>query len=359
MLRGAIVGLGNVAVHGHLPGWRVRPAVRIAAVADTNPERRALAADLLPSARFYASAGDLFAAEPLDFVDICTPPSSHAGIIAAALEHGLHVLCEKPLVLSSTALAELAAAAARRDRVLHTVHNWHHASIVERAGRLIAAGAIGPVEHIAWETLRLRPAPAGNERRPNWRVDPDVAGGGVLSDHGWHVFYVLRRWVGEDPTAIRAALERRQHRQWAVEDTARVSIEFPGATADIFLTWAADERRNRAQVRGRDGILRLDDDVLVLERAGTLERWSCPPGLSAGSQHPEWFHPVAESFIAAATGRAPRQGNLPEAWLCVTLETLARDSSRRGGARLPVCLSAEAAPRPARESVACRRVPAR
>jgi predicted dehydrogenase len=353
MLRGAIVGLGNVAVHAHLPGWLGRPAVRIVAVADTNPERRALAADLLSSARCYASAGDLFAAEDLDFVDICTPPASHAGIIAAGLDRDLHVLCEKPLVFSPAGLAPLAALAARRDRVLYTVHNWHHASIVERAARLLADGAIGHVEHIAWETLRLRPAPAGNEVRPNWRVDPDVAGGGVLSDHGWHVFYVLRRWLGEDPTAIRAVLERRRHRQWAVEDTARVSLEFPGATAaDILLTWAAEERRNRAHVRGRDGFLRLEDEVLVLERAGRVERWSCPPGLSAGSHHPEWFHPVAEGFIAAAAGLAPRQGNLAEAALCVALEALARDSSRRGGASLPVGLSPEAAPRPARESVA-------
>jgi predicted dehydrogenase len=352
MLRGAIVGLGNVAVHGHLPGWLARPAVEIAAVADTDPRRRALAADLLPSARCYGSAGHLLAAEALDFVDICTPPSSHAGDIAAALERGLHVLCEKPLVLSPAALAALAAAAAGRDRVLHTVHNWHHASIVAHTARLLAAGAIGPVEHVAWETLRLRPAAAGDEHRPNWRVDPDVAGGGVLSDHGWHVFYVLRRWLGEEPTAIRAALERRRHRQWAVEDTARVAIEFPGATADVFLTWAADERRNRVHVRGRDGVLRLEDDTLLLERAGTAERWACPPGLSAGSHHPEWFHAVAEEFIAAATGRAPRQGNLAEASLCVALEALARDSSRRGGASLAVRRSPTGSPLPARESVA-------
>jgi len=352
MLRGAIVGVGNVAVHGHLPGWRARPAVTIAAVADTDPGRRAVAADLLPSARCYASAGDLLAAEAIDFVDVCTPPSSHAAIIATALGRGLHVLCEKPLVSSPAALAALAAMAAGRDRVLHSVHNWHHAPIVAHASRLLAAGTIGPVEQVAWETLRLRPAAAGDERRPNWRVDPDVAGGGVLSDHGWHVFYVLRRWLGEEPTAIRATLERRRHRQWAVEDTARVTIEFPGATADVFLTWAADERRNRIRVRGRDGVLRLEDDTLVLERAGTAERWACPPGLSAGSHHPEWFHPVAEEFVAAATGAAPRQGNLAEASLCAALESLARDSSRRGGISLPVRLSPAGTPLPARESVA-------
>jgi predicted dehydrogenase len=352
-LRGAIVGVGNVAVHGHLPGWLARPEVRIAAVADTDPARRAMAASLLPGVPLYASAEALMAAEALDFVDVCTPPASHAGLIQAALERDVHVLCEKPLVSSPGALAALAALAAQRARVLHTVHNWHHAPVVARTSALVAAGAVGPVERITWETLRLRPAAAGDPRGGNWRVDPDVAGGGVLTDHGWHVFYVIARWMGSAiPIAVTAALERRRHRQWAVEDTARVAIGFPGATAEVLLTWAADERRNRAEVRGRDGVLRLEDDALVLERAGAEERWSCPPGLSAGSHHPEWFHGVAEEFLAAVTGRAPREGNLAEASLCVALEALARESSRRGAQPLPVQLPPGAAVRAARESVA-------
>jgi predicted dehydrogenase len=347
VLRGAILGLGNVAVHGHLPGWLARPDVRIEAAADTDPERHAVAARLLPGARWYGSAEELLAREALDFVDISTPPSSHAGLIRAALDRGCHVLCEKPLVLSSEVLADLARVAAARGRVLHTVHNWHHAPIVERTARLIAAGAVGPVEAITWETLRVKPAVAGNGGAGNWRVDPAIAGGGVLTDHGWHVFYVLCRWIGEDPVAIGAALEQRRHRQWAVEDTARIRLAFEVARADILLTWAADERRTRAEVRGREGVLRLDDEDLVLVRDGAEERWSCPPGLSAGSHHPEWFRAVVGEFLGAVGG-GPSRANLPEASLCVQLEALARESSRRGGAKLPIAPPGAAA----RQSVA-------
>ena len=335
MLRGAILGLGNVAVHGHLPGWLARPDVRIEAVADLDLEHQAVATRLLPGARWYGTAEELLAREGLDFVDISTPPSSHAGLIRAALDRGCHVLCEKPLVPSSEVLADLAHVAAARGRVLHTVHNWHHAPIVERTGRLIAAGAVGPVDTVAWETLRLRPAAAGAGRAGNWRVDPAIAGGGVLTDHGWHVFYVLRRWIGEDPVTVGATLEQRRHRQWAVEDTARIRLTFPATRADILLTWAADERRTRAEVRGRDGVLRLDDEELVLSRDGAEERWSCPPGLSDGSHHPEWFHAVVGEFLGAVAG-GRSHANLPEASLCVLLETLARESSRRGGSSLPV-----------------------
>ena len=191
MQRGAIIGLGNVALHGHLPGWRRRRDVEIVAVTDARPEQHALVSAHAPGAHWYTTSAELLAEASVDFVDICTPPSSHAPLIRQALERGCHVLCEKPLVSAPDDLAPLARLAEKTGRALHTVHNWHHAPIVRRTADLMLAGRIGRVEHVIWHTLRTRPALAGDERTGNWRVDPAVAGGGVLSDHGWHVFYIV------------------------------------------------------------------------------------------------------------------------------------------------------------------------
>src|ERR1700730_19231320 len=100
MRRGGIIGLGNVAIHGPLPGWLDRPDVLIAAAADARPGQRTECQRLLPEARWYDSPDELLEGEALDFVDLCTPPSSHAPLIERALDRGLHVLCEKPLVSS-------------------------------------------------------------------------------------------------------------------------------------------------------------------------------------------------------------------------------------------------------------------
>ncbi len=100
MLRGAIIGLGNVALDGHLPGWSARDGVEIVAVTDVQRERQADALARMPGARWFDSAEALLEHPGLDFVDICTPPSSHAPLIERALTRGLHVLCEKPLVRS-------------------------------------------------------------------------------------------------------------------------------------------------------------------------------------------------------------------------------------------------------------------
>ena len=76
---------------------------------------------------------------------------------------------------------------------------------------------------MVWQTLRTRPAAAGDERGGNWRVDPAVAGGGVLTDHGWHVFYVVQRWIGARAAVGERPLETRRHTRVAVEDTADAS----------------------------------------------------------------------------------------------------------------------------------------
>ncbi len=336
MLRGALIGLGNVAIHGHLPGWLARDDVRIVAATDTRPGQRAQCAARLPGARWYDSPEALLDDAALDFVDICTPPSSHAAFIRAALGRGLHVLCEKPLVGSLAELSEVAGLAAARGRALHTVHNWHYAPIVRLTGELIGRGAIGQVTAAVWQTLRTRPATAGDGSNGNWRVDPRIAGGGVLTDHGWHVGYVLPKWVGAEPTAVSARLETRRHTAFPVEDTAALRLVFPGATAEVFLTWAADARGNWAALDGTAGRIELHDDTVVLKAGGAERRWPCPPALSDGSQHPDWFHAVADEFVTQVSRGAAPSANLAEAARCVAIESLARESSRRGGEELPL-----------------------
>jgi hypothetical protein len=118
-----------------------------------------------------------------------------------------------------------------------------------------------------------------------------------------------------------------------VEDTASVRVTFAEATAEILLTWASDVRRNWAEVSGTAGVLELQDDTLVLKGDGRGPdlSWPCPPAMSDGSHHPDWFDAVADQFLAEATGAAPRGENLAEASLCIALEHGARQSSREGG----------------------------
>jgi predicted dehydrogenase len=327
-LRGGFIGFGNVAANGHLPGWRDRADAEIIAATDATRSRREVFLAACPGGRWFDDAETLIASSGLDFVDICTPPGSHAALIGQALGAGLHVLCEKPLVTQASDAPALATA--RGGRVLHTVHNWLEAPISRRITTLVAEGAVGPVRKIDWQTLRSQPAvTVAVKGAENWRVDPAMAGGGILFDHGWHALYCVLRWAGALPRGVSARLETRKFHEWPLEDTATVDLDFAGSRARIFLTWTAEERANRIAIEGANGRIHVEGAEVILNNGSGEHRWSCPPALSEGSHHPDWFAGVVEEFLAAI-GEGGK-GNLDEALLCARLIDLAQRSSAAGG----------------------------
>ena len=332
MLRGAFIGFGNVAAKGHMPGWRARDDARIVAATDASATRREAFLAACPQGRWHETIDDLLSGEELDFVDICAPPGSHAALIERALGAGLHVLSEKPLVTRVEDAKRVAAAAARARRVVHTVHNWLQAPISRKISALIDEGAIGALRSVRWRTLRTQPAIAVSaDGVTNWRVDPGQAGGGVLFDHGWHALYCVTRWAGA-PSGVTARLETRRFHKQPLEDTASVDLDTTAGVSRIFLTWAADERSNAIEIDGDQGEIRVVGDAVILKTNFCERRWSCPPALSEGSHHPDWFGGVAADFLSAATGEA--KGNLDEAILCARLIDAAQRSSAEGGVRV-------------------------
>lgn len=325
--RGALVGFGHVAVHGHLPAWQRQQDFRIVAVCDADRARLALAKELLPQARVYEDLPDLLAQERIDFVDIATPPALHAAQVEAAASAGLHVLCEKPLATSIGDFLRMQQCVRAAGVVLHTVHNWRFSEAYVALRAAIARERLGPVHHISLKTVRTGCAPGASG---SWRLDPVLAGGGILVDHGWHAFYLLTELAGEPPTAISALLSSERYIDARVEDTALCRVAFPRARAEIHLTWAGQKRHTSWAVVAEGGELRLENSKLaVRSRRGS---WSTElPSPAAGSHHPEWFDGVIAEFRVALA--EPRAGydNLREAGLCVALLEQAYRSARRQG----------------------------
>jgi predicted dehydrogenase len=332
LLRGAFIGFGNVAAKGHMLGWRGRDDVKIVAATDAAVSRREAFLAACPQGHWHETIDDLLSGEELDFVDICAPPGIHASLIERALDAGLHVLSEKPLVTRIEDAKRVATAAARAGRVVHTVHNWLQAPICAKISTLIDEGEIGAVRSVRWRTLRTQPAIAVSaDGVTNWRVDPGQAGGGVLFDHGWHALYCVTRWAGV-PAGVAARLETRRFHEQPLDDTAAVDLDTAAGVSRIFLTWAADERSNAIEIDGEKGEICVVGDAVILKSKAQERRWSCPPALSEGSHHPDWFGGVAADFLSAATGEA--KGNLDEAILCARLIDAAQRSSAEGGVRV-------------------------
>ena len=299
MLRGAISGFGEVAAQAHLPGWRTRAGVAIVAIHDPVSARRHHAINLVKNAHIYDDLDLMLDGEALDFVDIASPPAFHADAVRKALDAGANVLVEKPLCLSADEFEELAGRAARKSRLLMCVHNWKHAPAYRRAHELIRSGALGQLRYLALARLRSGPAGAGsNAGGERWRLAADT-GGGILIDHGWHVFYLMR-WLmgGAAPVGVSAHLDFAP--EAAVDDLADLRIEFSGGrVASAHLSWRSPVRRTSAAIYGEHAMLEIEGDRLVLtRRSGASEDYSVTD-LPDDSYHLAWFAGIAADFECA------------------------------------------------------------
>jgi predicted dehydrogenase len=314
VLRGAIIGFGEVARNGHWPAYAKSHDVKIVAVVDRTEERRKTARESLPGFATFATIEDLAAGAEIDFVDICTPPALHGEPMLAALARGWNVLCEKPLLLDLVELEKTRSLAREAGRAVVPVHNWKYAPIVRRATEMLRSGAIGQLRGVEIETLRVQDCAVADPDHPNWRRDPAIAGGGVLMDHGWHGIYLACHWFGEEPIEVRASLHRPTTAD--VEDEALLTLIFPGGGhAKISLTWRADVRRNTMRLAGERGEIAIDDDTLNV--GGESIRFAS--ALSAGSHHADWFAAMLPDVIESFHRPEAALESFDEAALCLSV----------------------------------------
>ncbi len=332
-LRGAIIGFGNVARHAHLPAWRENDHFRMVAVLDPDPEQAKLARDLLPETSVYSELGPMLADNTLHFVDICTPPCFHADLILKACDVGLHVLCEKPLVTELRRLCEIQQAARRSQRVIFTVNNWKYAPLWIKVREIIRSKKIGTVRSVS---LTVPRPPHSGGGLSDWRKYPEVAGGGILFDHGWHHFYLVASITEEWPLSVCARMEYARRADAHLEETVDLIMPFPSGEVRLHLTWRALCRRNQGVIVGDEGTILVNDDhVILLPQGLPATRYDFPEPLSGRSHHPGWMKPVLEDFFQEIINPNVRGSNWAEAKGCTELTHLAYQSCREGSPFVP------------------------
>lgn len=298
-LRGALIGLGNIALRGHLPAYARQSgpdALRIEAACDVAPGAAEVCRRELPGARFYADPAAMIAGERPDFLDICAPPHTHAGYIREGAAAGAHLLCEKPLADRFEAVREVTDALAGRPVVFVPCHQYRYSPLWSAVGSVIAGGRIGAPTLAQFNVYRTQAdagSPAGN---PAWRTDRAQSGGGILADTGAHYFYLVQQFFGL-PKSVQATLRTLRHSSYGVEDTALVTLEYGALAVQVNLTWAADARANGMTVTGTEGSLRYDGARLLLAGRSAVEELPMPD-VSDKNQYVGWYAALIGEFAA-------------------------------------------------------------
>jgi predicted dehydrogenase len=336
-LRGAFSGFGEVASRAHLPGWRTRDGVSIGVVHDPISERRHEAIRLIKNVRVYDDLELMLDGESPDFVDVASPPGTHHEAARMALQVNAHVLVEKPLDLTLAAFDELVALAAEKRRVLMCVHNWKYAPAYAAARRVIESGALGAIRFISLDRLRTAPAGTGGAGA-RWRASA-ASGGGILIDHGWHIFYLMH-WLldGASPVSISAHLGSPPDSD--VDDLADLRIRFAnGALCRAHLSWRAPIRRTSALIYGERASIEIEGErVTLTDRSGKTQDLSVAD-IPDDSYHSAWFSGVTEEFqraLSEGPDSAIAIRNLAEARVALTLIDAARQSSIHKGIEVAI-----------------------
>ena len=348
-LRGAIFGYGFIASKGHMPAYKRlqtrSDSAEIVAIVDSCDGRRAAALREHPDIGVFADAETMFRAcrGALDFIDIATPPVFHYPLARLAVDSGLHVLCEKPLVFTCAEAADLVERARNRRRVVMPCHNYRHAPVIKAMGAAIDAGRIGEVNAVTLNTFRITHARGVPEWMPDWRRNREFSGGGIVMDHGSHSFYVCFDWLRSYPSSISAKATCLRPRADDVEDNFAASLEFPGGLANVHLTWTAGVRKVIYTVQGeRGGITAEDDAIEVATQRRTngpdvahAVEWIIDKSVAAShwmdASHSAWFEPVFEAFFGAIDQEEFVPRDLIDACMCVATIDAAYRSAADGG----------------------------
>jgi predicted dehydrogenase len=232
-LRYGIVGAGRIA-QVYAQAFESCQTGEVVAVADVRPDVAYAFAERLAGCRGYDSYEAMADEALLDAVVISTPPVTHEEIAMRFLEGHVHVLCEKPLSISSASARRMLDAAEREGVWLTMASKFRYVEDVTRAKSLVASGVIG-------ETILLENSFASHvDMSSRWNADPLVSGGGVLIDNGTHSVDLTRYFLG--PLVDVQAVEARRSQGLEVEETVRLMVKsMSGVLCAIDLSWSLNK----------------------------------------------------------------------------------------------------------------------
>lgn len=313
MLRWLVAGIGDIATKRVIPAILEERRSRLAAVVTRDAAKAGRYG--VPS---FSSVDEALNTSRFDAVYIATPVFLHAPQTLAALQAGLHVLCEKPMALSFVEAQSMVEAAVQHQAYLGVAYYRRAYPKVQRAKEMISLGAIGqPVMAFA---ACHSPMPADPSRR-SWLLDPAKAGGGPLFDIGSHRIDLLNHFFGR-PQEVRASLSNVVH-QTPVEDSATVVIKYQNGLHGI-----VDARWNSNVVRDEFRIIGSEGEIDLSPLNGS--NLALPTGLEALPLHPNFHYPCIKNFVdAVLDGDELLSSGATAVWTDWVTDRAVADSGRR------------------------------
>ena len=246
----ALIGTGGNMRNAHVPRIAADGAISIAAVADPVESHARLLMDRAGrDIPYYLNWRTMLKDVEADAVLISTPHRDHYVQAKACLDSGRHVLVEKPLVVRPSHAKRLLALAAEHRLALVVAYQRHWMPHFVYARELLQRGAIGEIRGVVAYVTQNWLGVGG------WRLDPDLAGGGMFMDTGSHLVASTLWVTGLQPTAVSASFDNSGR---AVDVNGGAIVRFAnGALGTLTTTGDASRHDERLAISGGEGSLVL------------------------------------------------------------------------------------------------------
>ncbi len=287
-VRFGVLGTGLIARAHVIPALQQAERCALVGIASRNRETAVATAAEFAIPRAYGSYEELLADPVIDAVYLPLPNDLHAEWTKRAASAGKHVLCEKPLTLTSAEAIEVAEHCAASGVIAMEAFMYRFHPAWEKVRELIDQGAIGPVQDVAiWFAFR-------GVREADYRMS-FAAGGGAMYDVGCYAVDVSRMLLGDEPARVSAFA--RGHPTSDVDMTFSAMLDYGDAFA-TFTVSMEQEPQHSLMIHGTNGWLSIADP------------YNCPPDrattvlLGTGGNH----HPDASSVERITIAPADQYG---------------------------------------------------
>ena len=310
-----IIGFGNMG-SGHVKSILAGncPELELVAIADIKESRRAAAKELCGECvTVFDDAEKMLDSGLVEAVIVAVPHYDHPKYSIAAMEHGIHVMCEKPAGVYAKAVRHMNAVADQHPNVVFgMMFNQRTNCVYRKMRELVRSGKYGQIRRTNWIITNWYRTQAYYDSG-DWRATWSGEGGGVLLNQCPHQLD-LWQWICGMPVKVQSHLRMGQWHDIEVEDDVTTYVEYANGATGVFVTTTGDAcGTNRFEIQMDGAKLVVENDVL------TVTEFS-ESAVDFTANCPEGFGQIGTKVIDVETdGLNPQHNGVLNAWAAAIL----------------------------------------
>jgi predicted dehydrogenase len=305
-----IIGCGDVCEVKSGPAFNKVANSKLVAVMRRNLDKAKDFAERHGVPKYYGDATELINDPEVNTIYIATPPSSHESYLEMALKVGKPVYVEKPVTINSASVKRMIEMEKSHEGKVSVAHYRRGLPLFNKIKQLVNDGAIGKVKLILLKTLQPTVSKSITQTDDNWRINPEISGGGLFHDLSPHQLDIVY-WIFGEPQQAHVQTAN-QGKLYKAPDLTMVQLDFAN---DIYFNgvWdfnvAETATHDSCEIIGDKGSLRFS-----FFRVSTIELTT-----NAGIEKLELEYPIniqqphINNVVKFFRGEGPNPCSLDEA----------------------------------------------